>query len=223
MGMRKIVGIIIIMLLCIGASAQPMRMMIPTKSSVPAVTYATFDGSYIGSNTVLSGGNLVATMSTSQSAAMATIGGSTTGKSTGKWYWEITMTSNGGAPSVGVYSGTGANLNTYVWNNSGGYAYYYLLGGWGHATAVDYSWFDCGNFGAGDVIGVALDAGANTITFYKNGVQCTPTGNSISGGNYFPAVSSNVSTFTANFGASAFSGVPAGSGNPPPGYAAGVY
>lgn len=191
-------------LLCITAHAQSPKDKLLMHRAVAAVTYATFDGSYIGSNTALSGGNLVATCSTTQSAAMATIGGSTTGKSTSKWFWEITLTVNGGAPSVGVYSGTGANLNTYLWNNSGGYGYYYLLGGWGHATAVDYNWFSCGTLVQGDVIGVALDAGNNTITFYVNGVQCTPTANAISGGNYFPAVSSNSTTFTANFGATPF-------------------
>lgn len=191
-------------LLCLNAHAQSPKDKLTMRRAVPSTIYATFDGSYIGSNTVLSGGNLVADCSTAQTAAMATIGGSTTGKSTGKWYWEITLTVNGGAPSVGVYSGTGANFNTYVWNNSGGYAYYYLLGGWGHATTIDYSWFSCGTLVAGDVIGVALDAGSNAITFYVNGVQCTPVSQTISGGNYFPAVSSQSTTFTANFGASAF-------------------
>ena len=202
MDMRKVLLIILMFCGLQGYAQNPMEMLLGP--DVPAVVYATFDGSYIGSNTALSGGNLVATCSTAQTAAMATIGGSTTGKSTGKWYWEITLTSNTGAPSVGVYSGTGANLNTYVWNNSGGYAYYYLLGGWGHATAVDYSWFSCGTLLSGDVIGVALDAGSNTITFHVNGALRTPTANAISGGNYFPAVNSQSTTFTANFGATAF-------------------
>lgn len=207
--MRKLFLAILILLSYIGNS-QPMRMLLAKKASA-SVTYATWDGTLKGSNTTLSGSNLVATMVTSQSVAMATIGGSTTGKSTGKWYWEITLTSNGGAPSFGVMSGTSCNLNTHVGACSNGYAYYYLLGGWWHATTLDFNVFSCGTLAAGDIIGIALDAGGNTITFYKNGTLCTPSAQTISGGNYFPAVSSNVSTFTANFGASAFTySVPSG-------------
>lgn len=181
------------------------------KSATAAVTYATWDNSLKGSNTTLSGGNLIATMTASNSVAQATIAGSTTGKSTGKWYWEITYTSGGGNRCIGVLSGTTANKNTWVGGDTYGFSYYSIGSGgnWFHQGTVDFGAFSV-DYTVGDIIGVALDAGANTIQFYKNGVAVTPS-KSITGGNYFPAVSSNVASFTANFGATAFAySVPTG-------------
>lgn len=185
--------------------------MLKMSQYTPGVTYATFDPTYKGTNTTLSGGNLTATMSGGQSVAMATIGGSTTGKSSGKWYWEINYSAGGGNRCIGILSGTVANLNTWVGGDTYGFSYYSTGGGgnWFHQGTVDFGAFST-DYTVGDVIGVALDAGANTIQFYKNGVAVTPS-KSITGGNYFPAVGSNVGGFIANFGASAFAySVPTG-------------
>lgn len=216
MEMRRAILITILFVFsCSFCSGQYFARLAGNKAAI-SVTYATFDAAQKGTATTLSSGNLVAAM-TSNGVAIATISGSG-GKSTGKWYWEITMTSAGGNRCIGVQSGlSGLNYNTWLGNNTNGYAYY--------STGTGGNWFASGSitFGAfsldyttGDIIGVALDAGGNSIQFYKNGVAVTPS-ESIAGGTYYPGVSANVGTFTANFGATAFSYTP------PAGYNSGFY
>jgi len=118
--------------------------------------------------------------------------------SSGKWYWEFTKTSGPGpligialsseftqaAPGVtstsyGYYAGNGQK-----YNNNVGTAY-----GAGYAN--------------GDVMGVALDMDAGTLTFYKNN---TSQGTAFTGlsGAFVPAFSGDASgtslVFVANFG-----------------------
>lgn len=176
--------------------------------TTPGTTYATFNPTYAGTGVTLSGGNLVATMAGSNAMVIATIGASTTGKSTGKWYWEITMTSSGGNRDMGVIGtlSPSSGLSSWVGNQSNGWGYYSTTGGFTGALftngALTNNYFNA-DYAAGDIIGFALNALANSLQIYKNGTPLIPAV-TLSGGNYFPAVSSNSATYTANFGASAF-------------------
>jgi len=97
--------------------------------------------------------------------------GSTTGQSTyatfavssGKWYWEA-MFSQSGSSSFEAHIGwaTSATDNANA-------AYAYLRGGQKVTLGTTASYGS--SFTTGDIIGVALDLDAGTMTFYKNGVS----------------------------------------------------
>ena len=134
------------------------------------------------------------------------------GKSSGKWYWEIT--DNIAAATNGEFAGvsnTSAPLTTgnFLGVDANGWGYYSFTGhkyNNGDQGAYGTTW------GSADVIGVALDMTGGTITFYKNGVSVGQAFTGLSG-TLFPHAAMFVSgqSQTANFGASAFSGtVPTG-------------
>jgi hypothetical protein len=133
---------------------------------------------------------------------------STFGVSTGKWYFECT---NNGTPSAGfTYIGVatkGFNFddttNILILGNE---TRYYRSDGNsstsnGSQTTAAYG----ASYTTGDIIGVALNLDAGTITFYKNG---TTQGVAFSGlsGTYFACGSSinNSAGLTWNFGQRAF-------------------
>ncbi len=122
---------------------------------------------------------------------------------TGKWYWEVTLSSAGGTyASTGVVdlnSPLGSNIQTGIiyGANSGnkGSGYQVFSGSGSTAYGATYT--------TGDIIGVALDLDVGTITFYKNGVSQGVAFTGISG-NYTPAVgdgqNSTSYTWTLNCG-----------------------
>ena len=138
----------------------------------------------------ITNGNLDYAASSSGSKA----GRATVGITSGKWYWEITH--GGGNGSYGVAS------SLYKVSDVLGTSAY----GWGYVASGNK--FNSGetsyaaSFTTGDVIGVALDLDAGSLTFYKNNVSQGVAFTGISG-TIFPVFgTSSVSTvsFTANFG-----------------------
>lgn len=175
----------------------PSTVAFPNSSNQ---TYATWSPSDKGASITLSGGNLTATQTATNSLVRATLG-----KSTGKWYWEVTL--NTAANEIGIANAS-ASLTQYCGQNTNSWGYYsadgriYTNNAGGAANAISTT---------GDVIGCALDMDAGTFTIYRNGaVQA----NGVSGltGTIYPAWG-NVSadSCTANFGATPFKyTVPAG-------------
>lgn len=165
-------------------------------SFLVAAIAATWDPANKGVNTTLSNGNLTA----SNSTAGADTTFAAIGKTSGKWYFEVTVSSSSalalgvanGSQTTSQYPGQTANAIGYGYN---GLIYY--NGGTPHTYST---------YTSGDVIGIAYDAGAGTVTFYKNGVsQGSPTATLT--GTIYPVVGSLGSasyTVTANFGASPF-------------------
>lgn len=174
--------------------------------------YATWDASKKGSLVSLSGN--VATISGSGGTGMVL---STIGKSSGKWYWEITITSATiERASLGISTATGsynielgvaptayaicrvdvsnqdkANNNTFV-NFANSAPYFPRLQ-------------------SGQVVSIALDMTAGEIRIYKDGLLngTSYMYNGLSG-TFYAAVSRHIVTsstivYTANFGATAFS------------------
>jgi len=126
---------------------------------------------------------------------------STLGVSSGKWYAEITVTAASGIDRIiGIVTPTTNDQPGYTADS---YGYY------GNGQKITNNTLT--NYGASyttnDVIGIALDLDAGTITFYKNN---TSQGQAFSGlsGTYLISVSdsSNAGTcsYTANFGQRAF-------------------
>jgi hypothetical protein len=145
--------------------------------------YATWNPLESGIAVAPTNGNLDCTTSTSgNSGKIGTIR-----VSTGKWYWEVTPTSNGGNSYIG------AAIPNVV-----GYAY--ASNGKRYPADTAYG----ATYTNNDVIGVALNLDAGTLAFYKNGVS---QGTALTGlsGSLTPyldtlAYGSGAVSYTGNFG-----------------------
>lgn len=121
----------------------------------------------------------------------------------GKWYWEITAGSANN-PMIGI----SAYLPTqvYAWQNANSVFYYNngqkFVDGTGSAYGATYT--------TNDVIGVAVDVAASTITFYKNNVSQGSISHTFV--DVFPCLTDGSSgsndIFYANFGQRPFSYTP---------------
>jgi hypothetical protein len=121
--------------------------------------YCTWNPLDKGSNVTLTNGNLDVSTNSTWNSVRATFG-----ITSGKWYWEYTMTA-AGYTMVGV--GTRViDLAGYIGQSSASYAYYSLNGNkWNSGSAASYG----NSFTTNDVVGVAFDADAGKIWFSKNG------------------------------------------------------
>lgn len=163
-----------------------------------APTFATWNPADKNASISLAGGNLVATTAAAGEVAVR----GTISKSSGKWFWEVTVT--GG--SYGVY---GVADSAHVLNLAPGEDAAHA--GWGYLSSSGT--YHNGAFTAygasyttGDVIGIGLDLDAGSITFYKNGVSQGVAYTGVSG-TLFPMSSMGAgrgSGATINFGASSF-------------------
>lgn len=121
---------------------------------------------------------------------------STIGVSSGKWYWEYT---GAAGQLVGIFLQGGLISST-----TGALSYFSDGNKYTGSTPSAYgaSWL------GSDVIGVALDLDAGTLTFYKNNVSQGTAFSSLSG-TYFPWFRTSTSaTGSLNFGQRAFSYTP---------------
>jgi len=181
----------------------------------PAIlTFATLDPTKAGLWVVLSNGNL-----TAHPNAMTVL--STIGKSAGKWYWEYHLDiydQLNAKGALGIALST-VTVNELLGFDSGGYAYVTEYNSTGpFPPSYTYHTRTVVSYGAiysvNDVIGVALDMDAGTLTFYLNGVSQGVAFTGLSGA-FYAGVSCDevpdVFAVTANFGATAFTySVPSG-------------
>jgi hypothetical protein len=131
--------------------------------------------------------------------------GSTIAVSTGKWYWEATFYKPGSGDGVLGIHKTNTTLFQIVGYSGDPNGYGYSAGGTklNNSTGTAYG----ASYTNGDVIGVALDLDAGTLTFYKNNTSQGVAFSSLSG-EFFPAFSSETAYFQANFGQRPFSYTP---------------
>jgi hypothetical protein len=111
----------------------------------------------------------------------------TAGITSGKWYWEVTPTTVSGTLfcMVGVALNS-ATLSNYFATSATGWAYSAHDGGkYNNATYGAYG----ATWTTNDVIGIAFDADAGTLTFYKNNVSQGTAYTGLTSGPYIPAVS----------------------------------
>ncbi len=166
--------------------------------------YATFDPAHKGGSCTLSGGNLVAAFLGPNSQVFSTLG-----KSSGKWYWEFTITAMPPGSSANLGISSSRTTGNFLGNQTTEFAYWYTGDKVTNALGSVYG----ATYGLGDNIGFALDMNAGTITMYKNGISQGVMFTGLSGTFYAAAsqVANRTVTYTANFGASSFPfGVPAG-------------
>jgi hypothetical protein len=207
----------------VSAGGLPVTFVSPVGGGGGGTTYATWDAATVTAVT-LSGGNLVATNTGTTSADQ---GAKTNGKTTGKYYFEITLTTFVGGGNTGVGIGTTASTYTGMGGSATTGTMIYMGSG--------NVWIQGGNsgqtFGArasGNVICVAVDLDNRKLWFRigASGLWNTSAGNDpvnntgghpVSAGTVCPfvpfggigGVANNI--FTTNFGASAFAGaVPSG-------------
>jgi len=126
----------------------------------------------------VNGGNLTVVSASGESTVVGTIG-----VSSGKWYWEMTAGTNGLQNMIGICK-DGVNLNSFVGQNAFGWAYY----GWNGKTYNNATQATYGStYGVNDVIGIAFDADAGTLVFYKNNVSQGTAFSGLTNGIYYPA------------------------------------
>jgi hypothetical protein len=174
---------------------------VPTLTSATVANYAVLNPLNKDTSITVTNGNLAA------SAAGTNIG--VTGSiaiSSGKWYWEITQTAGGVATSniVGITDATLAAKTAGLTTNSYGYGTGTTAYKWNAGTNTAYG----SNWTNGDVISVAFDADAGTITFYKNNVSQGTAFTGISG-TFYPAFGfQSGSAYAVNFGQRPFTYTP---------------
>jgi hypothetical protein len=174
---------------------------VPTNTSATVANYCVLNPSNKDTSITVTNGNLAA------SAAGTNIG--VTGSiaiSSGKWYWEMTQTAGGVATSniIGITDATLAAKTAGLTTNSYGYGTGTTAYKWNAGTNTAYG----ANWTNGDVIGVAFDADAGTLIFYKNNSSQGTAFTGISG-TFYPAFGfQNSSAYAVNFGQRPFAYTP---------------
>jgi hypothetical protein len=159
--------------------------------------YATLNPLQKGSDLTLSNGNLdLAKSSTVDNCTASTIG-----MTSGKWYFELTITNLGsGEYAIGfgknipIQSYMGSNATTWSYADTGSLAT--------NGSSTSYG----SSYTTGDILGAAFDGDNGTLTFYKNGTSQGTAATGLTQGPYFFAVGaySSAATRSANFGQRAF-------------------
>ena len=166
--------------------------------------YAVWNALAKGSDCTLSNGNLDVAWG---SAGSTTQGSATFGMSSGKWYWETTITASSASPTNAVLGITTKPFGDSEYPGYSGTSWGYRGSDgqkWNNTSGASYG----ASYANGDVVGVAFDADSGTLTFYKNGSSQGTAFSSLTSGPYFPAIGdqSSAQTFSAatNFGQRAF-------------------
>jgi hypothetical protein len=153
------------------------------------------------SASTLANGNLDYTTSSANNDLIR----ATFGLSSGKWYWEVTVTDNTGSTHIGIAKSNASQASSsYLGADANGWAYASSGLKYNNSSGSAYG----SSFTTNDVIGVAFDADNGTLTFYKNGtIQNSGTAayTGLTSGPYFPAYSDantgSASSSVVNFGA----------------------
>jgi len=133
------------------------------------------------------------------------------GASSGKWYWEVGFAGGDSSSghACGIAVGDWANRNTDPQTVSTPFSHYIDSRGnfWNSGSSTANST----NFTVGDIIGVALDADNDEVSFYKNGTIVGSAQSLETGQTWFPLQKNSsftALTQTVNFGQRAFEYTP---------------
>ena len=174
----------------------------PTNTSATVANYAVLNPLWKGSVLTLAGANLNVTSSGLTGSALSTIA-----MESGKYYCEVRLNSSTDATIIGIaissFNPTTSNLS-----GAGGVGYYVSNGDkFVNGTQTAYG----ASCASGDIVGIALDVDAGTITFYKNNTSQGAITHGLTGPFYF--ATSDVSSGSNidqswNFGQRPFSYTP---------------
>ena len=199
-----------------------LPVIFETIGIVASVTYATWDPNTVAAQVTLSGGNLVTTNTGTTGTNQGACGVNAFGQTTGKYYFESTLTAFLGGGNNGIGAGIVTTPYTSIGPNGTGGTMMYGGSGNIYSNGAN-SGFTLGARSTGNVIGVAIDLD-NRKAWYRVAPSGNWDGNAThnpvtnTGGVAIPAgtiipfctfggiggVSNNV--ITANFGASSFTG-----------------
>jgi hypothetical protein len=177
---------------------------VPTLTSTTAANYCVWNPLVTaGGNITCVNANLQTQIGSFGNNSIATIG-----VTSGKWYWEVTptFTNNGAYWYIGV-SAQGYALATQPDSDSKQWAYYAFNGNKMNGNNTAYG----SSYTTNDIIGVALDMDAGTLTFYKNGTSQGQAFSNLAGNTIFPSCSfGNTGSvyFVGNFGQRPFAYTP---------------
>jgi hypothetical protein len=161
----------------------------PLQNHDSGYTVALTNGNLSVAITYVSGGNMITVPSTVKTPA------------SGKWYWEITVKSTLGGAASGIGIITPDSYIEAVLPPTDNYIYVQNGNKRNNSTVTAYG----SSYTNGDVIGVALDVGAGTITFYKNNTSQGTAFTGIAAVPYYAVVTLNdTGSYAANFGQQPF-------------------
>jgi hypothetical protein len=180
---------------------------VPTLTSATAANWCVWNPLAVGTNITTASGNLNATASSASNAMLQ----GTFGITSGKWYWEVTLSSGTSFWGGSIIKSTvGLNYSSL----SSGDAYSYSDDGkkYNGQTATTYG----NTYTTNDLVSVAYNADTGKIWFGKNGTwqasgdPSAGTNEAFSGisGTYMPSALLNNATGIANFGQRPFSYTP---------------
>jgi hypothetical protein len=133
---------------------------VPTLTSATVANYATFNPLVKSYGTVtFSNANLLVTFDTNWNLALSTI----TLPTSGKFYWENIAS---GTEMFGLYNPAQNTQAISPYTHTGGVIVYWGSNGYKYVNGTTSAYG--ATFTAGDIIGVAVDLDASTVTFYKN-------------------------------------------------------
>jgi hypothetical protein len=176
---------------------------VPTLTSATAANYATLNpvDTNLSATPTLTNGNLTYVANSGLGSR------STIAMSAGKWYCEVTVNAAGNLlgivpsnVSINSVSYPGSIANSYGYYATNGNKYYYSGGAVNAAYGATYT--------TGDVIGIAFDADAGTLTYYKNGTSQGTAFTGIASGSYSFSFGNGTSSGSFNFGQQPFAYTP---------------
>jgi hypothetical protein len=151
---------------------------VPTNTSATAANYATLNPLWINSNLTLAGANLNVTSSGNGGTAISTIA-----MESGKYYCEVTINTGSDATNIGIVNSSfNPSLSSPTLSGVNAVGYYGSSGvKFVNGTESSYG----ASYTTGDIIGIALDITAGTVTFYKNNTSQGAITHGLTGPFYF--------------------------------------
>jgi hypothetical protein len=160
-------------------------------------------GNYATLNLLDNGGNTLAdgNLSGSKGGGWASTRATMAFPTTGKWYWEAQITAGGNNMTIGIATSAAVLSGDIIGRDANGWGYVSGNGNkWTNGSGASYG----ATWTVGDIMGIAFDADAGTLTFYKNNTSQGTAFTGLTSGPYFPGVSFESTTGYVNFGQRAF-------------------